>query len=206
MSPSVLAASRALTAAALLLASVGHGVAAEPTARIRGVIERVDGPALTIVTREGPTVRLMLTPDAKVAALIPAELSAAAAGSFIGAAAVPQPDGRLKAQEVLIFPEALRGVGEGHRAWDLTPDSTMTNATVEATVTDAAGRVLTLTYKDGKKELVVPPDAPIVTLVPGDASLLKPGNHVFLSASQAADGSLTASRITVGKDGLVPPM
>ena len=206
MSPSVPTACRALAAVALLLWSVGHGVAAEPTTRIRGVIERVDGPALTIVTREGPTVRLMLTPDAKVAALIPAELSAAAAGSFIGTAAVPQPDGRLKAQEVLIFPEALRGVGEGHRAWDLTPDSTMTNATVEATVTDAAGRVLTLTYKDGKKELVVPPDAPIVTLVPGDASLLKPGNHVFLSASQAADGSLTASRITVGKDGLVPPM
>ena len=197
---------RAMAALALLLCGSAAAAAAESTTRIRGMIERVDGPALTIVTREGPTVRLMLTPDARVAALIPAELSAAGAGSFIGTAAVPQPDGRLKAQEVLIFPEALRGVGEGHRAWDLTPDSTMTNATVEATVADAAGRVLTLTYKGGKKELVVPPGAPIVTLVPGDASLLKPGNHVFLSASQAADGSLTASRITVGKDGLVPPM
>ena len=96
---------------------------------------------------------------------------------------MPQTDGRLVAQEVLIFPEAMRGVGEGHRAWDLTPDSTMTNATVEAAVTDVAGRVLTLTYKDGKKELIVPPDAPMVTLAPGDASLLNPGNHVFLGAT-----------------------
>ena len=112
----------------------------------------------------------------------------------------------LKAQEVLIFPEAMRGVGEGHRAWDLTPDSTMTNATVEATVSDVAGRVLTLTYKDGRQELLVPPGTPVVTLAPGDASLLKPGNHVFLSATRQPDGSLTASRITVGKDGLVPPM
>jgi hypothetical protein len=119
---------------------------------------------------------------------------------------VPQPDGRLKAQEVLIFPETMRGVGEGHRAWDLTPDSTMTNATVEAAVSDVAGRVLTLTYKDGQQELVVPPGTPVVTLAPGDASLLKPGNYVFLGATQQPGGGLTASRITVGKDGLVPPM
>jgi hypothetical protein len=119
---------------------------------------------------------------------------------------VRQPDGRLKAQELLIFPEAMRGVGEGHRAWDLTPDSTMTNATVEAVVSDAAGRVLTLTYKGGQQELLVPPGTPIVTLESGDASLLRAGNHVFLSATRESDGGLSASRITVGKDGLVPPM
>ncbi len=131
-------------------------------------------------------MQLTLTPDAKIAAMVPADLADAGAGSFIGTAAVPQPDGRLKAQEVLIFPEAMRGVGEGHRAWDLTPDSTMTNATVEAAVTDVAGRVLTLTYKDGRQELLVPPGTPIVTLAPGDASLLKAGNHVFLGATPAA--------------------
>ena len=196
----------ARAAVAVVLLCMAPAIAAEPTARIRGVIERVAGPELTIVTREGPTVQLTLTPDAKVAAMIPADLADASTGSFIGTAAVPQPDGRLKAQEVLIFPEAMRGVGEGHRAWDLTPDSTMTNATVEAAVTDVAGRTLTLSYKGGKQELLVPPGTPIVTLEPGDASLLKAGNHVFLAASQGADGSLTASRITVGKDGLVPPM
>ena len=138
--------------------------------------------------------------------MIPADLAAAGTGSFIGTAAVPQADGTLKAQEVVIFPESMRGVGEGHRAWDLTPDSTMTNATVEAAVAGAAGRELSLTYKGGEKKLVVPPGTPIVTLAPGDASLLKAGNHVFLSATQGADGIVTASRITVGKDGLVPPM
>ena len=195
----------AITAVALLLAG-GFAAAAEPTTRVRGVIEQADGPVLTIATREGPSVQLTLTPDAKITALIPADLAAAGKGSFIGTSAVPQPDGRLKAQEVQIFPEAMRGAGEGHRAWDLTPDSTMTNATVEAAVSEVAGRVLTLTYKDGRQELVVPPGTPVVTLAPGDASLLKPGNHVFLSATQQPGGGLTASRITVGKDGLVPPM
>jgi hypothetical protein len=195
----------ATTVVALLLAS-GFAAAAEPTTRVRGVIERVEGPVLTIATREGPSVQLTLTPDATITALVPADLAAAGKGSFIGTSAVPQPDGRLKAQEVHILPEAMRGAGEGHRAWDLTPDSTMTNATVEAAVSEVAGRVLTLTYKDGQQELVVPPDTPVVTLAPGDASLLKPGNHVFLSATQQPGGGLTASRITVGKDGLVPPM
>ena len=196
----------AITAVAILLASGFAAAAAEPTTRVRGVIEQADGPVLTIATREGPSVQLTLTPDANITALIPADLAAAGKGSFIGTAAVPQPDGRLKAQEVLIFPEAMRGVGEGHRTWDLTPDSTMTNATVEAAVSDVAGRVLTLTYKDGQQELVVPPGTPVVTIAPGDTSLLKPGNHVFLSATQQPGGGLTASRITVGKDGLVPPM
>jgi len=185
---------------------LGTAAAAEPTMRVRGVIELVDGPALTIATREGPEVRVTLTPDVGIGALVPADLGAASQGSFIGTAALPQADGRLKAQAVLIFPDSMRGVGEGHRAWDLTPGSTMTNATVEGAVSDVAGRVLTLSYPGGKQELVVPPGTPIVTLAPGDASLLKPGNHVFLGAARSPDGNLTASRITVGKDGLVPPM
>ncbi len=193
------------TVLALLLGGVGGTRAAE-TQRIRGTIEQANGSALTIATREGSTVKLTLAPGARIAALVPAELSSAGTGSFIGTAAVPQGDGTLRAQEVLIFPEAMRGVGEGHRAWDLTPDSTMTNATVEATVAGASGRELTLTYKGGQKQLLVPPGTPIVTLEPGDASLLKAGNHVFLSAETGADGALTAARITVGKDGLVPPM
>lgn len=194
----------ALSTLALLLASAA--VHAADMQRIRGTIEQVRGQVLTISTREGPTVDVTLAPDAKIAALVPADLAAAGKGSFIGTAAVPQPDGTLTAQEVLIFPEAMRGVGEGHRAWDLTPDSTMTNATVEATVAGASGRELTLTYKGGEKKLLVPPGTPIVTLEPGDASLLKAGNHVFLGAEAGSDGALTAARATVGKDGLVPPM
>jgi hypothetical protein len=107
---------------------------------------------------------------------------------------------------VLIFPEALRGTGEGYRPWDLTPDSTMTNATVAEVAEGAKGRLLKLNYKDGEKELEVPMEAPIVTLAPGDPSLLRPGAPVFISAMKAADGSLAASRVIAGKDGVQPPM
>jgi len=190
----------------LACALLGGAAHAADSQRVRGTIEQVQGQVLTIATREGETLKLTLAPDAKIAAMVPADLASAGKGSFIGTAAVPQPDGTLKAQEVVVFPEAMRGVGEGHRAWDLTPDSTMTNATVAAAVAGAAGRELSLTYKGGEKKLVVPPGTPIVTLEPGDASLLKAGNHVFLSATQGADGMVTASSVTVGKDGLVPPM
>ena len=197
---------RIVFALVMLLAGTWGAAADEDTRRIRGTITQVEGPALTIATREGATVRVTLKPGARVAAVVPADLAAARPGSFIGTAAVPQGDGTLRAQEVLIFPEAMRGVGEGHRAWDLTPDSTMTNATVEATVTSASGRELSLTYKGGAKKLLVPPGTPVVTLEPGDASLLKAGNHVFLGAEAGPGGALTAARITVGKDGMVPPM
>ena len=199
-------ATRLIMAALVACAFAATQAQAQTNVRIRGTIEGVQGSTLTIATREGPTIAVTLAPDAKIAALVPADLAAAGKGSFIGTAAIPQPDGTLKAQEVLIFPEAMRGVGEGHRAWDLTPDSTMTNATVEATVAGASGRELSLTYQGGGKTLLVPPGTPIVTLEPGDASLLKPGNHVFLSATPGADGTLGAARITVGKDGMVPPM
>ena len=200
--------SSALWTMVLALAVLGGAIGgqAAETRRIRGTIEQVHGSALTIATREGPTVELTLAPDARIAALVPAELSSAGTGSFIGTAAVPQADGTLEAQEILIFPEAMRGVGEGHRPWDLTPDSTMTNATVAEVAEAAKGRLLKLRYKDGEKELEVPMDAPIVTIAPGDPSLLRPGTAVFISATKAADGSLAADRVIAGKDGVPPPM
>ena len=197
---------RIVFALVMLLAGTWGAAADEDTRRIRGTITQVEGPALTIATREGATVRVTLKPGARVAAVVPADLAAARPGSFIGTAAVPQADGTLRAQEVLIFPEAMRGVGEGHRPWDLTPDSTMTNATVEATVAAASGPELTLTYQGGQQRLVVPPGTPVVTLEPGNEQLLRPGSHVFLGASPNQDGSFSATRIMVGKDGLVPPM
>jgi hypothetical protein len=196
----------AMLAAALLWQPSGPTWAQEQTARIRGTIERLDGSMLSVKTREGPSVRVALAPDWKVSGLARADLAEVKPGTFIGTAAEPQPDGTLKALEVLIFPEAMRGTGEGHRPWDLTPRSTMTNATVEAAVADVKDRVLTLSYKGGTQRVVVPADAPVVTPVAGDASLVAPGAHVFIFANRQPDGSLTASRLTIGKDGLVPPM
>jgi len=120
---------------------------------------------------------------------------------------MPQADGSQKAVEVHIFPEAMRGTGEGHRQWDLQPQSTMTNANVEQTVAGVDGRTLTLKYKDGEKKIVVPPDVPVVSYVPGDKSELKPGVKIFVAAAtQASDGTLQAPRVNFGKDGLTPPM
>jgi hypothetical protein len=105
-----------------------------------------------------------------------------------------------------VFPEAMRGAGEGHYPWDLQPESTMTNATVAAVVSASAGRELTVIYKGESQKIMVPADVPVVTFEPSDRSMLTPGAHVFLTAQRAADGSLTAARVAVGKDGLVPPM
>ncbi|MFO1074449.1 MAG: hypothetical protein U1E17_17545 [Geminicoccaceae bacterium] len=197
----------ALAAWLLLAAAVPPALAQPAPVRLRATIEGVNGDVVTLLTREREQVAVRLAPDATVSAMVPAELAAIRPGTFIGTAAVPQPDGTLRAQEVVLFPEAMRGVGEGHRPWDLTPDSTMTNATVSAAdVSGVQGRQLTLTYKGGEQRLVVPPEAPIVTLEPGDRSLVRTGAHVFLSATPQADGTLLATRMTVGKDGLIPPM
>ena len=194
-------------AAACLTLFVVPALAQEGTpTRIRGTVEKLDGQTLVVKSREGQALSVILSNDLKVSAVNKAQLSDIKQGDFIGTAAVPGTDGKLHAQEVLIFPEALRGAGEGHRPWDLTPDSTMTNATVAEVAEGAKGRLLKLKYKDGEKEIEVPMEAPIVTLAPGDPSLLQPGTAVFISAMKAADGTLSASRVTAGKDGVPPPM
>ena len=126
--------------------------------------------------------------------------------SFVGAATMPQSDGTQTALEVLVFPESGRGSNEGHYPWDLQPGSMMTNATVTEVVAVGPGRRMTLRYKDGEKVIMVPASAPIVTFEPGDRAMLKPGAHVLLTATPQPDGSLTAARVAIGKDGLVPPM
>jgi len=193
--------------AALLAALALPALAQEGTpTRIRGTIETLDGQTLTVKSREGQELAISLASDLKVSAVNKAELSDIKQGDFIGTAAVPGTDGKLHAQEVLIFPEAMRGTGEGFRPWDLTPDSTMTNATVAEVAEGATGRLLKLKYKGGEKDLDVPTAAPIVTLAPGDSSLLRPGTAVFILATKAADGSLAAGRVIAGKDGVPPPM
>ena len=173
--------------------------------RVRGTVKMLEGNVLTVVTREGPEAKITLASGYTVVAVVPATLADAKPGTFIGAAAVGPKD-KLRAVEVLIFPEALRGSGEGHYPWDLLPESTMTNATIESEVTGADGRELTVVAKGEKLKVTVPANAPIVTFVPGDVAMLTPGAKVFIGAQKAADGTLSAARVNAGKDGLTPPM
>ena len=175
--------------------------------RVRGTIEDVEGQTLVVKSRDGSDVKVALSDNAAVVGITNASISDIKPGSFVGVTGMPQADGSQKAVEVHIFPEAMRGTGEGHRPWDLRPQSTMTNANVEQTVAGVEGRTLTLKYKDGEKKIIVPPDAPIVSYVPGDKSELKPGVKIFIAAATARpDGILEAPRVNFGKDGLTPPM
>jgi len=174
--------------------------------RIRGTVENLDGQNLTVKSREGPELTIALAPNFTVSAVVKKSLTDIKAGDFVGAASMKGTDGKLHALEVLIFPEAMRGTGEGERPWDLTPGSLMTNATVSGITGAPQGQTLKVTYKGGESEIVVAPSTPIVTFAPGDASLLKPGAAIITAASKKPDGSLTASRVTAEKDGVKPPM
>jgi len=194
---------------AVILFALGASAAfaqAPQLARVRGAIERVDGNTLMVKSRDGGEVAIALAPNVTVNGVVPASLADITAGSYIGVTSMLRPDGTLIALEIHVFPEAMRGVGEGHRPWDLKPDSTMTNATVADVVAEAKDRVLTLRYKEGEKKVFVPEGIPIVTYVPADRGALKPGAHVFVVATRGADGGLSAPRVSVGLNGLVPPM
>src|SRR6188474_882684 len=195
----------AVLIASLLAADVTVAGAQTPT-RIRGTIERATAQALTIKSREGQRVTVTLAPNVGVDSVLKASLGDIRSGSYVGVAALPQPSGTFKAQEVVVFPETMRGNNEGHYRWDLSPGSTMTNGTVDAMVSGVDGTTLTLKYKDGQVKVVVRPDVPIVTLGPGDRSLLVAGAGVFVPAFRAADGGFTTGRVLVGKGGLMPPM
>jgi hypothetical protein len=175
--------------------------------RVRGTIVQVEGSTLTVKATNGTLLNVHLNNNAKVVAIVAASLTDIKPGSFVGTTAVPQPGGALRATEVHIFPEAMRGTGEGHRAWDLGPTSTMTNGTVALAVQKIEGHTLTIKYKDGEKTVVVTPDTAIVSYVPADRSELKANAKVFIgAATQNADGSLETDRVNVGRDGLTPPM
>lgn len=179
---------------------------AQTSTRIRGTIERLDDQTLTVKSREGETLKITVPPNLAVVAVSKAALADIKPGTFVGAAALPEAGGTFKAQEVLVFPESMRGTGEGHYPWDLSPGSTMTNATVDALVSGNDGTSLTLKHKSGEVKVAVPKDTPIVTLGPGEKALLVPGAGVFVPATRAADGTLSAPRVLVGTNGLMPPM
>ena len=168
--------------------------------RIRGTVEKLEGAVLSIKTADGSAM-VFLAENTAVAALEKGSPADIKAGLFIGAGALPQPDGTLKAVQVTIFPESLRGAGEGHRAWDVLPESTMTNANITEAIGGVDGATLTLAYKGGEKKLVLAPDTRILKLVAAGAGDVQPGAEVSLFAEKAADGSLKTARVTVSRGG-----
>jgi hypothetical protein len=194
----------AFALAATLSATPAFALAPAP-ARIRGTIVSLDGNTLVVNTRSGQKVSVALATDAVVTESGTTKLSDVHSGSFIGTTTILQPDGTMKALEIHVFPESMRGTGAGSRPWDLAPASTMTNGTV-GQIQGTNTRSVTVKYPDGQKTVTVPADVPIVALEPGTRAELTPGAHVFVIGMKAADGALSASRVTVGKDGLEPPM
>ncbi len=174
--------------------------------RVRGAIEGVDGDILSVKSRTGEDVKLRMTSDIRVVGIAKIPLDDIKVGSFIGATTVPGPDGSQNAVEVHVFPENMRGTGEGSRPYDLRPNSTMTNATVAETVAGNDGHTLLVKYKDGEKKVVVATDTPVVTYVPADKSDLKPGAKIIAFMKKLPDGSFETNRVSVGRDGLTPPM
>jgi hypothetical protein len=198
---------RTCAVGALAFLAVTSIASAQETVRLRGTIERMDGPAYVIKLRDGSEAKVTLADNALVVAIVKASLSDIKPGSFVGTTGMPQADGSQKAIEIHIFPEAMRGTGEGHYPWDLQAQSTMTNANVEQAVSGVDGQSLTLKYKDGEKKILVVPETAIVTYVPGDKSELTPGTKIFIAAAKKqADGTLQTPRINYGKNGLTPPM
>jgi hypothetical protein len=193
-------------AAVALAAGLTLSWAQGQTVRIRGTIEKVDGGIYFVKMRDGSEIKLKLAPKATVVSLVQASAADIKQGSYVGVAGLPQPDGSQKALEVHIFPESMRGVGDGHRGWDLQASSTMTNGNVEQASVSSDGQTVTLKYKDGEKKVSIPAGIPIVSYVPGEVSELKPGAKIFVSAAQKEpDGTLQAARVNVGR-GVAPPM
>jgi len=208
-----------------VLAIVPHAYGQVTSQRIRGDVVAVHGKDLDVKTSAGQMVTVRMADNVRVSARSAASPDALASGAFIGTTAVEQPDGTLKAVEVHVFPESMRGTGEGHRPMDTEPGSTMTNATVtnvtaapksaprstmtNATVANVAPggstRKLTLQYKGGEKTVVVGDGVPVVMVEAGDPSMLVPGAHIVVTAAKQLDGTLTTDRISVGKNGIIPP-
>ncbi len=175
------------------------------TVHIRGTVDAVNATLLQVTSRDGDKLSISLPEKLPVTEIVPAQISDIKSGTYIGTAAVTEPDGTLRALEVQVFPESRRGVGEGSHPWDLRPQSSMTNGTA-ANVVGTNGRTLTVEYKGGEKKLVVPPNAPIITYEPGTRDMLTPGSHVIITAQKSSSGTLVATNVSVGKNGLTPPM
>lgn len=179
----------------------------QPAMRVRGDITAFDGHVLQVKTRDGDNLNISITDKTRINVLLARKLSDIKRGSFVGITAVRQtPKTPLLAREIHLFAEAQRGTGEGHYDWDLEPGSSMTNASVDAIVSTNNGKELTLSYKGGVQKILVPSGVPIVAFQPADTSVLSSGTPIFCITQQASDGRLTAQHISVGKNGMKPPM
>ena len=194
---------RLVLAGAIIAASCAAATA--QTVRVRGTIEKVDGNVLTLKSTDGAELKLTLSENAMIVAVVKASMADIREGTFLGSAAMPQPDGSQKALEVHIFPEQMRGTGEGHRPYAPVPNSTMTNGSASGAVAGVDGPAIVVKYKDGEKKIVVPTGVPIVRYEIGGKGDLKAGaRFTVLAATKKPDGTLEASRINVGRDGVVP--
>ncbi len=190
-----------------LVFSVAMAVAQQPQiVRLRGAIESVNGKTLTMKGRDGTTMSMQLPDGVAVRGLEKKTVADVKQGGFVGITAMPLPDGTQKAVEIHIFPESMRGTGEGHRPWDLMPNSTMTNGNIDSAVASVDGKELVLKYKDGEKKFIMPANIEVVMFVPGSTADLKPGEKVFVVAKKLPDGTLEPQFITVGHNGVNPPM
>lgn len=191
--------------AALALAVASTTVSAQTPARVRGTITAIDGNALSVKSREGADLKIELAPNATFAYMKALKLSDIAPGTPLGTSAVKGPDGKIVARELHVFSKDRPIPNEGHRPWDLEPGSTMTNAMVTTMVQSNNGHELTLKYKDGAQQVIVPDSTPIVMAVEGDRSLLTTNQYAFIAVSVGADGKMTATRVQITKDGVKPP-
>jgi hypothetical protein len=191
------------SAVALLFAASFAAAQAPQTVRVRATLENVSVPMLTAKARDGAEMKIKLADNAPVNEVVKASLADIKENSYIAVTAMPQPDGSQKAVAILIFPEAMRGVGEGHRPWDLEANSTMTNATVAEQVAGTDGQTVTVKYKDGDKKILVTPATIIVTYKKAATSDLKAGQKIFVAAAKKLDdGTLEAPNVAYGDVGV----
>lgn len=196
----------ALALATISLLAVSASAQAADMVRLRGTITSFEGSTLVVKTREGEAKTIALADGWKVSSVAKADAGSIKAGDFVGIASLPTTDGANGALEVLIFPAAMKGAGEGSHPWDLQPGSTMTNATVADAVTSVSGRTVKVSYKGGEKTIDIPDATPIVTFAPATVADLVAGATVFVPAEVGADGAITSHQVVVGTNGVVPPM
>ena len=176
------------------------------TMRVAGTVDKLDGNNLTVNMKDGPPVIVVLADNAAVFGVEKRTVADIKPGDYLASGGVKGSDGKIHAVEVRIFPETLRGTGEGQRPWDVKPEGVMTNATVGTVTQSPAGGVIHVKYKEGESEYTVGPEVPILAYVAGDRGLLKPGAAVFTVAQKKPDGTLTTGRVTAEKNGVKPPM
>ena len=194
-------------AAALIPMTLSASAFADGTpVRVRGSVVSLEGTKLVVHAKDGKDITVNLNENFAALAVVKSSMADIKEGTFIGTATVTQPDSTLRSMEVVVFPDKMRGTGEGHYPWDLGSNSMMTNATVSNAVKGVEGQTITVTYKGGEKKIDVPANVPVVTIVPATKEEIKPGAIVFVPTMRQADESLTGGAVLFGKDGVIPPM